>query len=59
MGLTSHLSDAYDGFLLFFFFALQSDEDVSDESENERSGSGFTSVLCIYSCFEVSIDRVS
>ena len=36
-------------FLLhFFFFALESDEDVSDdESEDYGSGSGFTSGSCL------------
>ena len=29
--------------LFFLFFALESDEDISDESDNEGSGSGFTS----------------
>ena len=46
MGLTSHISDAYDTFsssCFSFFFALESDEDISDESDNEGSESGFTS----------------
>ena len=47
MGLTSRLSDNYDdfsSFLCFFFFALESDEDVSEnESDNEGSGSRFSS----------------
>ena len=45
MGLTSHLSDAYDTFfffLLFFFFDLESDDDESDESDDDGSGSRFT-----------------
>ena len=45
--------------LAFFFFALESDEDVYDESDDEGSGSGFTSGLFVSSCFELSIDRVS
>ena len=62
MGLTTHLSDAYDSFsssCVSFFFALEFDVDFSDdESDNEGSGSGFTSGSCISSCFEISIDRV-
>ena len=45
--------------MFFFFFALEYDEYVSDESDNEGSGSGFTSGLCVYSCFELSVDQVS
>ena len=45
--------------LAFFFFALESDEDVYDESDDEGSVSGFTSGLFVSSCFELSIDRVS
>ena len=45
--------------LLAFFLALESDEDVSDESEDEGSGSGFTSGSCLSSCFEISVDRVN
>ena len=61
MGLTIHLSDAYDAFffILFFFFALESDEDVSDESDDEGSGYGFTSGSYVSSCFELSVDHVS
>ena len=61
MGLTSHLSDAYDDFYssCVFFFALESDEDASDKSDDEGSGSGLSSDLYIYSCFEISVDRVS
>ena len=46
-------------FLIFFFLALDYDEEVSDESNNEGSGSGFTSSFCLSSCFEISIYRVS
>ena len=47
-------------FLRFFFFALESDEDVSDDdSDDEGFGSGYTSGPCISSFFELSIDRVS
>ena len=46
--------------LSLFFFALESNGDVSDdESDDEGSGSGFTSGSCLSSCFEISIDRVS
>ena len=45
--------------MIFFFFALDSDGDVSDESDDEGSGSGFTSDFCISSCFELSVDHVS
>ena len=43
----------------FFFFALESDEDVSEKSDDEGSRSGFTSSSCVSSCFEISVDRVS
>ena len=43
----------------FFFFALESDDDISDESYDEGSESGFTSGLYVSSCFELSVDRVS
>ena len=46
-------------FVIFFFFALESDDDVSNKSEDEGFGSGFTSGLCVSSCFELSVDRVS
>ena len=46
-------------FFRFFFFALESNEDVSDESYDEDSGSGVTFGLCLSSCFELSVDRVS
>ena len=50
MGLTSHISDAYNAFLLFLRFFFFADEDVSyDESDDEGSGSGFTSSLCLSS----------
>ena len=45
--------------MIFFFFAFESDEDVSDESDDEGSGSGFTSGSYVSSCFELSVDRVS
>ena len=52
MGLTSHLSDAYGAFpSCFFFFALESDEDISDESDDECYGSGFTSGPCPFLFF--------
>ena len=61
MGLTIHLSDAYDDFSLpnFFIFALDSNEDASKESDDESSGSGFTSDSYVSSCFELSVDQVS
>ena len=46
-------------FVLIFFFALESDEDVSEKSDDEGSGSGFTSGLCVSSYFEQSVNRVS
>ena len=45
--------------MLFFFFALESDDDVSDESDDEGSGSGFASVSCVSPCFELFVDRLS
>ena len=61
MGLMSHIFDAYDTFSssCFFFFALEYNEDISDESDDEGSGSGFTSGSCLPSCFELSVDHVS
>ena len=61
MGMTSHLYYAYDdfSFVIFFFFALESDDDVFDESDDEGSGSGFTSGSYVSSFFELSVDRVS
>ena len=38
-------------FLVFFFLALESDEDIADESDDEGSGSGFTSGSCTFSFF--------
>ena len=46
-------------FFIFLFFALESDEDVFDKPDDEGPGSGFTSVTCVSSCFELSVDRVS
>ena len=43
----------------FSFFALESDDDVSNESDDEGSVSGFTSGLSFSSCIELSVDRVS
>ena len=45
--------------LTFIFFALLSDEDVLDESDNEGSGYGYTSCVCVSSCFELFVDSVS
>ena len=45
--------------MIFFFFALESDDYVSDESDDEGSGSGFTSSSYVSSCFELSVDQVS
>ena len=45
MGLTSHISDAYNifsSFLLFFFLGADSDEDESNKSDDDGSGSRFT-----------------
>ena len=36
-----------------------SKQEKTHESEDEGSGSGFTSGSCVYSCFELSVDRVS
>ena len=46
-------------FLSLFYLDLESIEDVSDESDDEGSGSGFTSGSCVSSCFELSVYRVS
>ena len=43
----------------FFFFALESDDEVYDKSDDEGSGSGLTSGSCVSSYFELSVDRVS
>ena len=45
--------------MILFFFALESNDDVSDEPDDEGSGSGFTSGSYVSSCFELSVDRVS
>ena len=37
--------------LAFFFFALESDKDISNESDDEGSGSGFTSGPCSFLFF--------
>ena len=42
----------------FFSFALESDGDDSDESDDYSSWSGFTSGLCFSLRFELSIDQV-
>ena len=42
------------------FFALESYDDVSNESDDEGSGSGFTSGSCSFSFFsKYSVGRVS
>ena len=41
-----------------FFLALESDGDDSNESDDDGSGSGFTSGLCVSLCFELSVDQV-
>ena len=49
MGLTSHLSDAYNTFSSFyfsFFFGAESDDDESDKSDDDGSGSEFTFGPC-------------
>ena len=61
MGLTSHLSYAYDDFYSLcasFLLALESDDNYSDKSDNDGSGSGFTSGSCVSLCFELSVDQV-
>ena len=61
MGLTSHLSDAYDVFFFFvrfFFLDLESDDDDFDESDDNGSGSGLLPSLYVSLCFELSVDRV-
>ena len=45
--------------MLLFLFALDFDEDVSGESDDEGSGSGFTFGSYVSSCFELSFDQVS
>ena len=42
-------------FLFLLFFVLESDEYVSDESDDEGSGSGFTSGSCSFSFFPEKI----
>ena len=60
MGLTSHLSDAYDAFFILFFFTLEYDDDVSGEYDDAGSAFGFTSGSCSFSFFSKnSIGRVS
>ena len=46
-------------FLSMLFFGHESDDDVSDESDDEGSGSSFTSGMNVSSCFELSVDCVS
>ena len=47
-------------FLILLFFDIESNEDVSDESDNAGSGSGFTSGSCSFSFFsENSVGCVS
>ena len=61
MGLTSHLSDAYDAFFFFvrfFFLALESNDDDFDKSYDAGSGSRFTSGSCFLLCFELYLDQV-
>ena len=61
MGLTSHLSNAYDAFSSLcasFFLALESDEDNSDESDDDGSGSGLLPSSYVLLCFELSVDQV-
>ena len=45
--------------MIFFFFALEYDDYVSEESDDEVSGSWFTSGSYVSSCFELSVDQVS
>ena len=45
--------------MLFFFFAFKFNDDVSDKSDDEGSGSGFISGSFVSLCFELSVDRVS
>ena len=44
--------------LAFLFFGLESNEYVSNESDGEGFGYGFTSGSCPFSCIELSVDRV-
>ena len=45
-------------FVHFLFLALESDDDKSDKSDDEGSGSRFTSGSCFLLSFELSTDRV-
>ena len=45
--------------MFLFFLDLESDDDVSDESDDEVYGSGFTPGSCVSSCFELYVDCVS
>ena len=61
MGLTSHLSDAYDVFfffLLFFLLGAESDDDESDESDDDGSGSRFAFGSCFLLRVELFSDQV-
>ena len=40
------------------FFALEYDDNDSGESDDNGSGSRFTSGSCFLLCFELSVDRV-
>ena len=62
MGLTSHLSDAYDSFsssCVSFSLLLSPMKMTPTNQTMKISGSGFTSSSCVSLCFELSIDRVS
>ena len=61
MGLTSHLSDAYEKlsyFMLFFLFGAESDDDESDVSDDDGSVSRFTFGPCFSLYVELFSDRV-
>ena len=45
-------------FLIFFFFGADSDDDEFDESDDNGSGSRFTSGSFFLLRFEVSVDQV-
>ena len=67
MGLTSHLSNAYNAFFSYrvsFLLHTDPDKDVfDDESDDDGSGSRFTiesslSALCPLLFFEISVDHL-
>ena len=61
MGLTSHISDAYDAFsffLIFFLLGAESGDYESEKSDYDGSGSRFTLGSYFSLRFEIFTDRV-